>query len=241
MATATTPLVELLRSRYSVRKFLPAPMSASDIQGVLEDAQTSPSNSNTQPWAVHIASGAARDAISEGMLTAYGEDRTSADFTSGYGDGLYAERAQRHGATVYEVWGVARSDTEGRDEVVRDNLRFYGAPHAAFLFMPVLGDGVRTAGDIGMYAQTFLLSLTARGFHGIPQTVLGMYADVVREVLGVPEDLKLLFGISFGTADPAAKINDLRMHRLPVEQSATVHEMPATGSSLTADRECGKP
>jgi nitroreductase len=202
-------------------------MSAADIQGVLEDAQTSPSNSNTQPWAVHVVSGAARDAISEGMLRAYEAGRTSSDFTSGYGDGLYAQRAQRHGATLYEAFGVARSDVEGRTDVIRDNLRFYGAPHAAFLFMPALGDGVRTAGDIGMYAQTFLLSLTARGFHGIPQTILGMYADVVREILGVPDDLKLLFGISFGTADPAAKVNDLRMHRLPVEQSVVFHEAPA--------------
>lgn len=227
MTTSTTPLVALLRSRYSVRRFLPTPMSAADIQGVLEDAQTSPSNSNTQPWSVHVASGAARDAISVGMLHAYEEGRASADFTSGYGDGRYAERAQRHGATLYEAFGVARSDVEGRSDVVRDNLRFYGAPHAAFLFMPVLGDGVRTAGDIGMYAQTFLLSLTARGFHGIPQTILGMYADVVRDVLGVPENLKLLFGISFGTADPEARVNDLRMHRLPVEQSVVLHDTPA--------------
>ena len=78
-----------------------------------------------------------------------------------------------------------------------------------------------------MYAQTFLLSLTARGFHGIPQTVLGMYADTVREVLGLPDDLKLLFGISFGTADPADPINDLRMHRLPIDHSAVLHDTPA--------------
>ncbi|MFD9319117.1 nitroreductase family protein [Streptomyces sp. NPDC060053] len=44
----------------------------------------------------------------------------------------------------------------------------------------------RTAGDIGMYAQNFLLSLAARGLAGIPQTVLGVYADTVREFLGVP-------------------------------------------------------
>lgn len=226
MTTSANPLVELLRSRYSVRKFLPDPLSAADIRGVLEDAQTSPSNSNTQPWHVHVASGAARDAISARMLDDYEHGRTSPDFTSGYGDGLYAERAQRHGATLYDTWGIARSDVEGRNGVVRDNLRFYGAPHAAFLFMPVLGDGVRTAGDIGMYAQTLLLSLSARGFHGIPQTVLGMYADVVREVLGVPDDLKLLFGISFGRADPDASINGVRMHRLPIEQSVIFHETP---------------
>ncbi|MGW6332941.1 nitroreductase [Nocardia rhamnosiphila] len=218
-----TGFVDVIRSRRSARKFLPDPMSATDIRNVLEDAQSSPSNSNTQPWVVHVVSGALRDDMSAGLLQAYEEDRESADFTFDYGDGTYVKRSQAHGATLYEAWGIARSDVDGRREVVRDNLRFYGAPHVAFLFMPQLGDGVRTAGDIGMYAQTFLLSLTARGFHGIPQTVLGMYADVVRTILGIPEDLKLLFGISFGTADPAAPINDVHMHRLPLDRSVVLH------------------
>jgi hypothetical protein len=37
-----------------------------------------------------------------------------------------------------------------------------------------------------MYGQTFLLSLAARGLGGLPQTVIGLYADTVRAVLGVP-------------------------------------------------------
>jgi nitroreductase len=109
---------------------------------------------------------------------------------------------------------------------VRENLEFYGAPHAAFLFMPALGDGVRTAGDIGMYAQNFLLSLAARGLAGIPQTVLGVYADTVREFLGVPAELKLLFGISFGTADPAAPVNAVGRERVPLQQSVVLHGTP---------------
>ncbi|MWA08343.1 hypothetical protein E5671_03980 [Streptomyces sp. BA2] len=73
--------------------------------------------------------------------------------------------------------------------------------------MPAFGDGVRAAGDIGMYAQNFLLSLTARGLGGIPQTMLGIYANTVREFLGVPDELTLLFGISFGTTDVTAPAN----------------------------------
>lgn len=215
--------IDVIRSRRSARKFLPTPMSPADIRSVLEDAQTSPSNSNTQPWVVHVVTGALRKTVSDGLLQAYEQERESADFTFDYGDGIYRKRSQDHGAVLYEAWGVPRSDVEGRREVVRDNLRFYDAPHVAFLFMPQLGDGVRTAGDIGMYAQTFLLSLTARGFHGIPQTILGMYADVVRHALGVSDDLKLLFGISFGTADPAAPVNDVHMHRLPLSQSVIMH------------------
>ncbi|MFD0035373.1 nitroreductase family protein [Streptomyces sp. NPDC127172] len=92
--------------------------------------------------------------------------------------------------------------------------------------MPVFGDGVRGAGDIGMYAQNFLLSLTARGLGGLPMTMLGFYADTVREFLGVPEDLKLLFGISFGTADQTAPANSFRMGRIPLQQSVVVHDTP---------------
>lgn len=223
MTTEPAPFSDVIRSRHSARRFLPTPMSEADIRGVLEDAQTSPSNSNTQPWEVHVVSGDRRDALSNELLRAHAEGRESPDFIVDYGNGVHFRRSQAHGAALYGAWGVGRSDVAGRREVVRDNLRFYGAPHAAFLFMPVLGDGVRTAGDIGMYAQTFLLSLTARGFHGVPQTILGMYADVVRQVLGIGDDLKLLFGISFGTADPAAGVNGLHMHRVPLGESVVMH------------------
>ncbi|WP_256727214.1 nitroreductase family protein [Streptomyces acidiscabies] len=47
-----------MRARRSVRTFLPTPLPPSDIRAVLEDARTAPSNCNTQPWTVHIVSGA---------------------------------------------------------------------------------------------------------------------------------------------------------------------------------------
>lgn len=223
------PFTDLARSRRSVRKFLPDPVSPVDIRGVLEDAQTAPSNCNTQPWTVHVVSGAARDALSKELLQADDEGRFSPDFTFDYadfGEGAYLERAHHHAATLYQAWGVERSDREGRKAAARENLEFYGAPHVAFLFMPEFGDSVRAAGDIGMYAQNFLLSLTARGLGGIPQTMLGFYADTVREFLDVPKDLKLLFGISFGSADEAAPVNGYRMGRAALEQNVVLHDTP---------------
>ncbi|MEE1799379.1 MULTISPECIES: nitroreductase [unclassified Streptomyces] len=229
MPATPSPFSDVMRSRYSVRKFLPTPLSPSDIRGVLEDAQFAPSNCNTQPWTTHVVSGAARDALSKELLKAHDEERFSYDFTFDYadfGDGAYYERAQDHGATLYQALKIPRSDRSARNAHARANLEFHGAPHAAFLFMPVFGDGVRVAADIGMYAQNFLLSLTARGLGGIPQTMLGMYADTVREFLGVPEEHKLLFGISFGTADVTALANSFHMGRAPLEQSVVVHDTP---------------
>nr|WP_240627555.1 hypothetical protein [Streptomyces scopuliridis] len=68
--------------------------------------------------------------------------------------------------------------------------------------------------------------MEARGLAGIPQTMLGFYADVVREVLGVPDELKLLFGISFGAADPAGPSSRYRMGRVPIEESVVLHDTP---------------
>lgn len=89
----------------------------------------------------------------------------------------------------------------------------------AFLFLPVIGDSVRPASDIGMYAQTFLLSLQAHGLGGVPQTVLGFYADTVRQVLNVSVDNKLLFG--YPRLDSPA--NQLRMGRCDLAESVTFH------------------
>ncbi|MFE9728746.1 nitroreductase [Streptomyces sp. NPDC005794] len=230
MPTPASVFTDIVQARHSVRSFLPDPLSASDMRGVLEDAQAAPSNCNTQPWTVHIVSGAARDALSKEILRADEEDRFSPDFTFDYadfGDGAYLDRAHHHAATVTQAQGLKREDREARKVVARKGLEFFGAPHAAFLFMPTFGDGVRAAGDIGMYGQNFLLSLAARGLAGIPQTQLGFHADTVRDFLGVPEDLKLLFGISFGIADETTPVNNVRMDRIPLQQSVVLHDTPS--------------
>lgn len=229
MTTPAAHFSEIVQSRHSARRFKPTPLAPQDIRGVLEDAQAAPSNCNTQPWTVHVASGSARDQLSKELIKAEEEGRHSSDFTFDYadfGEGAYLERAHDHAATLYGSLGIERADKAGRQGVVLDNLDFYGAPHVAFLFMPQFGDGVRAAGDIGMYAQNFLLSLTARGLGGIPQTALGSYADTVREFLGVPQELKLLFGIAFGHADETAPGNSFRMSRVSLPDSVVLHETP---------------
>lgn len=219
------PFDETVRQRVSARAFLPTPLTAEQIQAVLQDAQYSPSNCNTQPWHVHVVSGATKDKLARLMIENDLAGQQTPDFTFSYDDfyGEYFERSQEQARLYYEALGVARDDKARRQEVYLRNYQFFNAPHAAFLFMPAFGDNIRVASDIGMYAQSFLLSLTARGFAGIPQTLLGFHADLVREELGVSDEYRLLFGISFGYADPAAPSAATRMPRIPVEASVVMH------------------
>lgn len=223
----TTPsFADVVRARHSARRFLPDPIDPQQMQGILEDAQRAPSNANTQPWHVHIVSGRTRDRVSKALLEASSQKQYTPDFSwdeHAY-TGVLAERRREQGKTFYEALGIAREDKEARAEVFRHNLEFYGAPHVAFLFMPLVGDGVRVASDIGMYAQNFLLSLTSRGLAGVPQTLLGMFADPLREMLGVEDEMKLLFAISFGYADPSALSAKVRIERAPLTESVRFHD-----------------
>jgi nitroreductase len=216
---------DVIRDRHSVRSFLPEPVPDAVIRAVLEDAQLAPSNCNTQPWQVHIVSGAKLDALSRAILADEEAGRHTPDFGFDPRDypGVYGQRLKAQGAAYYQAIGVAREATEDRRTAALYNLKFFGAPYVALLFMPAVGDNVRVAGDIGMYGQTFLLSLTAHGLGGIPQTMLGFYADTVRECLGIDPSLKMLFGVSFGHPDKTAAANRYRIDKAPLEECVTFH------------------
>jgi hypothetical protein len=66
--------------------------------------------------------------------------------------------------------------------------------------------------------------LAARGIAAVPQSILGYYANTVREVIGVSEELKLLFGMTFGYADEAAVSYSYDVGRVPSTECATFHE-----------------
>ncbi|HCB4671677.1 TPA: nitroreductase [Enterobacter cloacae] len=217
---------DVVRERHSMRNFLPHSVPEDILRSVLEDAQHSPSNCNTQPWQTHIVSGSKRNALSKAILAADDAGQLTPDFSFGIDDfsGVYRERYKEQGAAYYQAIGVKRDDYDLRRDASRRNLEFFGAPHVALLFMPEVGDNVRVAGDIGMYAQTLLLSLTAHGLGGVPQTMLGFYGETIRKELGVDPSLKLLFGISLGYPDMTHPANQYRINKAPVSESVTFHQ-----------------
>jgi nitroreductase len=225
LAGGTLSFQEAARTRRSFRDFLDTPIPDATIREVLHDAQCAPSNCNTQPWNVHIVSGDKLRQLSSLLHEKNNAGEFTSDFWFDMDDyyGPYGKRKDARSKAYYESMNVTREDKEGRARLAALNYSFFKAPHVALLFMPCFGDNVRVAGDIGMYGQTFLLSLTARGLGGIPQTALGFFAGTIREFLGIPEELKMLFGISFGYPQEGAIGNRLRTDRVPVEESVTFH------------------
>jgi len=219
-----TGFSELVRHRRSARSFLSRQVNPAIIAAVIEEAQLAPSNCNTQPWVVHVVSGKTRDELASAMIADAKAGRRTPDFRferEAY-KGIYQERNQEQARTYYEALGVTRDDKAARETAYLRNFEFFGAPHAALLFMPAPYD-VRIAGDIGMFAQNFLLSLTSRGLAGIPQASLSYFAATTRRILDVPEELKLFFGISFGYADEQHPGHGFSLGRAPLEENVVFH------------------
>lgn len=192
---------DIVRSRHSVRGFKPEPVPRDVLEKILATAQLSPSNCNTQPWFTYVVSGERRDRLAQALLEAAGANRMSLDYPYGARyEGVYKDRQYDAAARLYDALGITREEKARRMQTFMRNYEFFGAPHVIFLCMQDWC-GLREAMDVGMYAQTLMLSLAAHGIGSCPQTALGMFADVVREQLELPANEKVLFGISFGYED----------------------------------------
>lgn len=213
----------LIRGRRATRAFLPDPVPDDTIKAIFDLARSAPSNSNTQPWQVEVVSGAMRIKLAAAISAAERAGERTVDFPPSEKNytPVHAGRRTAWGAAFYAALGIARDDQDLLAEYNAKSLDFYGAPHVALLYAPDSGDPRLTA-DVGMYAQTLLLAMSAYGVSSCPQGMLSFYADTIRQTLGVTAG-KLLFGISFGYADPAAAINGIDVGREPLTETTRFH------------------
>jgi nitroreductase len=214
----------MVSSRRSVRAFLPDPVDQALIGKLFTLAASAPSNCNTQPWLSHVVSGSKRDLMRDALMKTVGVGENQLDFPyEGKYDGVYRQRQLEVGIMRYQAIGVTREDIAGKRQAFLRNLEFFGAPHVAFIFMPDWAD-IREAVDVGMYAQTLMLSMHAHGISSCPQTILGYNADVVRELLNIEPTQKLLFGISFGYKDKSSPENQVHPSRATLSESTFFYE-----------------
>ena len=216
---------EAIRRRRSVRGFLPDEVPEATLREVFALAQLAPSNCNVQPWIPHIVSGKALRRLRDALVEAGTHDQPiNPDFAADRRFlGVHRERQVDAAQRLYGAMGVERRDLVGRKMAYIRNHACFDAPHAVFVFMPDYFD-VREATDIGMYAQTLMLALTARGIASCAQGALSLFPKIVREHLGVPENQKLLFGVSFGYEDPKVKANAARVGRATLDDVVRFHQ-----------------
>ena len=215
-------LRELVESRHSVRAFLDTPVDQATLEEIFAIAQHAPSNCNSQPWELYVVSGQARDRMSKLLNESTSIEPEEWDMDYVFDQSVYSERADERRVKaamgILNSLGIERVDKDGRERNNRRNLDFYDAPHAAFVFMEDWC-GIHEAADVGIYAQTLMLTMRAYGIGSCPQVMLSFACNAVRKELGIDDRLKLLFGISFGYPDYEASVNRFRTERAPLSEA----------------------
>jgi nitroreductase len=218
MSRSTDPSVvleQLLTERWSCRAFIPDEVPRSTLERLVALAQRSASWCNTQSWQLHVTSGAGTERFRAALFEH--ARQAGPAFAPDFGrppeyEGVYRERRRESGWQLYQAVGVARGDREASARQSLKNYELFGAPHAAIITVDAR-QGVYAAVDGGVYVGTFLLAAHSLGIAVIPQAALAMYSPFLREYFSIPDDRKVLLGMSFGYPDLEHPANAYRTSR----------------------------
>lgn len=206
---------QAIQQRRSVRAYLDKTVDQALIEKIFTQAQDAPSNCNTQPWHVTVASADVRDQLEKAMV---GEimsgAKPSPHFKPGDQDlkGDHRKRQKDCAISLYDSMNIKYEEKDKRQQLMLRNWQFFGAPHVAFFSMPKAMREVNAV-DMGIYLQTIMLLMTENGLASCPQGALAMFPQSVYDVANIPEDCAIIFGLSFGYAAIDEPINSFEVGR----------------------------
>ena len=219
----------VLKSRRSIRAFLPTPVARDEIEAILEAASRAPSGTNTQPWKVYVVTGDALERLSQALLAAYDDPQRDSLYQEDYRYyprqwvSPYIDRRRKIGWDLYGLLGIAKGDKDKMHAQHARNYAFFGAPVGLFFTI----DRILERGswlDYGMFLEAVMISARGRGLDTCPQAAFVPFHRVIASHFGLPDEEQLVCGMSLGWADQEALVNQLTTGREPVERFAKFFE-----------------
>ncbi|MBY0338072.1 MAG: nitroreductase [Acetobacteraceae bacterium] len=225
MAAGVAAVDAAIASRRSIRGFTAEPVPEATVRDILALASRAPSMTNTQPWRVHVVTGAARDALCAEIMAAHAAGEHPEPEYAYYPRewvSPFIDRRREIGWALYGLLGIAKGDREATARQHRRNYDFFGAPVGMIL---TLHRSLQAGSflDLGMFLQTIMVAARARGLDTCPQAAFMNWHGIIRRHLSIPPDEIVVCGLALGHADAAARANALHAPRVPVEGFATFH------------------
>jgi len=223
-------------SRRAIRAFLPAPVPRAEIEAILDVARHCASGVNTQPWQVHVVTGATKDRVSAAIVKAHDDPALLAQLDEPYDYyprewvSPYLDRRRKLGWELYGLLGIAKGDKPGMHAQHARNYRFFDAPVGLMFTI----DRVMRQGsfiDYGMFLQSVMVAARARGLDTCPQAAFTTFHRIIAKELGIPDGQLLVCGMSLGYADPSRVENSLVSEREPVSNFTRFHDCNTTETS----------
>jgi nitroreductase len=182
----------------------------------------------TEPWRVHVLTGAAKDRLSAAIAAVDDDPSQAASLEEPYTyyplDWVspYLDRRRKVGWDLYGLLGIEKTDKARMHAQHGRNYRFFDAPVGLIFTI----DRVMQAGsliDYGMFLQSVMVAARARSLDTCPQVAFTRFHRVIASELAIPDDQMVVCGMSLGYADPSRIENSLVTHRESVDSFTTFH------------------
>ena len=224
-ALAASAVDDAIRTRQSVRAFLPTPVERATVEELLALASRSASGSNIQPWRVRVVAGEVKERLTRAIFEAIARDgfepyaREWNYYPVNWRE-PFLSRRRKIGWDMYGLLGVGKGDFEGTQRARMQNFEFFGAP-VGMIF--TLDEDLEIGSwlDLGIYLGALMIAARGRGLHTCPQAAFADFHRIIRPLLGIPEKEIIVCGMALGHIDPDAPVNALVTERAPPSDFAT--------------------
>ena len=209
-------LEELVRTRRSVRGHRSDPVPRELIDEIIAVAKGAPSSMNTQPWNVHVLTGAPLERVrtlNTEQMVAGAEPKREIGSHGAY-EGAHRKRQVAIAVQLFEAMGIAREDKERRQDWVMRGFRQFDAPVSMVLTVDKeLDAGAIGFFDLGALSYGICLAAWDRGLGTVVNGQGIMRSDIVREVACIPDDQVIVTCIAMGYPDDDFAANGVKSLR----------------------------
>jgi len=213
-------LREAIRTRRSIRWFLPKPVSKQIIQELIGESLWAPSWANTQPWEIIVVTGEPLERFKKENKEALLAGQTSIPdipMPTRWPEELN-NRSRDLFKTLFEILAIDQ-DAERRLDYY---ARMYYLFDASALILVLIDKELSLEYamlDVGIFLQTFLLLAHNAGLGACVFSGTVHCPEIAHRHFAIPDTKLLVMGVVLGWPDMDAPINNFVRKRRHVEES----------------------
>jgi len=201
-------LVEVIKSRRSIRAFDSKMPPRVLINECLEAAMWAPSATNRQPWEFVILTGKALEEVNRIISDNFALRMNDRDAFGDHPEPLRSRQQE----IMETLMQVAAEDGIDPGEVFEKSLRFFDAPVAVY-FITYKSDDEQYRLSTAAAIENFLLAAYARGLGTCWLTVTVICQEDIKKHLEIGYDKELLAGVALGYPLAKCHLNTFQRKR----------------------------
>ncbi len=206
----------LVQTRRSVRGYKSDPVPRATIEDIIAVAKGAPSSMNTQPWHIHVLTGAPLERVRQrNTETMLGGAKANREIhTHGEYDGVHRQRQVAIAIKLFGAMGIERNDKIMRQDWVMRGFRQFDAPVSVVLtYDRALDPGAVVHFDLGALSYGICLAAWDRGLGTVINGQGIMRSEIVREEAAIPDDEVIMTCIAMGYPNDEFPANTVRADR----------------------------